>query len=84
MKKHDEWAAATWWTYNSGIAILDPTAEDYEDEFADGYVKCIAFNGEEQTRPTWHKVNYDHNGEAYFTKYHRRYYLDEMQRCNCW
>lgn len=84
MKRHDKWAAVAWWTYNSGIAILDPTAEDYEYAFVNGYVKCIAFNGEEQTRPTWHKVNYDHNDEAYFTKYHRRYYLDEMQRCNCW
>ena len=49
MKRHDEWASAAWWGYNSGIAILDPTAESYEDEFADGYLKCIAFDGESQT-----------------------------------
>ena len=82
MKKHDVWACAAWWGYDSGVAILDPTAENYEDEFADGYLKCIAFNGEQQTRPTWHRVNYNRNGEPYFTKYGRRYYLKDMQRCN--
>ncbi len=80
MKKHDKWLAASWWGYDSGMAILDPTAEDYEDEFADGYLKCIAFNGEQQTHPTWHRINYNRNGEPYFTKYGRRYYLEDMQR----
>lgn len=82
MKRHDEWMAAAWWGYNSGIAILDPTVEDYEDAFADGFVKAIAFDGEEQTRPTWHKVRWNSDGEPFFTKYGKRYYLSEMQRCN--
>lgn len=81
MKKHDVWACAAWWSFNSGIAILDPTAENYEDAFADMYVKCIAFNGEEQTRPTWHKLHENKAGDLYFTKYGRRYYLKDMQRC---
>ena len=86
MKKHDEWLYAFWWGYNSGIAVLDPTAEGYEDEFAEGYVQCIAFDGEEQTKVTHHNIkyakpNWAKEEEPYFTKYGKRYYLNEGQRC---
>lgn len=81
-KKHDVWACAYYWTFDSGVAILEPTAENYEDAFSDGYVKAIAFNGDTYSRPTWHKLKENREGDLYFTKYGRRYYLNAMIRCD--
>lgn len=81
-KKHDVWACAYYWTYDSGVAVLDPTEENYEDAFSAMCVKVITFHGAIYSRPTWHKLKENSNGELYFTKYRRRYYLKDMMRCN--
>ena len=81
-KKHDVWACAYYWTYDSGVAVLDPTEENYEDAFSEMCVKVITFHGAIYSRPTWHKLKENSKGELYFTKYRRRYYLKDMMRCN--
>lgn len=79
-KKHDAWACTYWWTYDSGVAVLDPTAENYEDTFADMCVKVIVFHGDTYSRPTWHKLKENSKGDLYFIKYRRRYYLKDMMK----
>ena len=81
-KKHDVWACAYYWTYDSGVAVLDPTEENYEDAFSEMCVKVITFHGAIYSRPRWHKLKENSKGELYFTKYRRRYYLKDMMRCN--
>ena len=45
-------------------------------------VKTVLYDGDTYTRPTWSKLRYDKQGDIYFIKYHRRYYLKEAMRTN--
>lgn len=43
-------------------------------------VKVVLHDGERYTRPTWCKVRYNAQGDAYFIKYHHRYYLKDITK----
>lgn len=45
-------------------------------------VKTVYSDGDTYTRPTWCKVHYDKQGEAYFIKRNHRYYLRDALRTN--
>mgnify|MGYP004618452611 CR=1 FL=1 len=54
---------------------------DIDTDF-EGRVKTALYDGDTYTRPTWSKLRYDKQGNIYFIKYHRRYYLKEAMRTN--
>ncbi len=62
----------------SGITVL--SVFDYENLYANGYVKCISFDGEKQSKVTRHKL-YKTKLGRYFVKFGKRYYLNKMQFC---
>lgn len=67
-------------TFDSGIAVLDPTYHDYEDAWASMYVKVVFYSGYYATRATFCKVRASSKG-LYFVKFGRRYYLDDGLQC---
>lgn len=67
-------------THSSGVAILDPTYHNYEDAFADMYVKAVYYHMDGATRATFCKVRESSKG-LYFVKFGRRYYLDDFMSC---
>lgn len=69
--------------YYDGIGILDPTAHEYEDAYADGYVKTVFFDDKKATHPVWNKVHYTKNGDPFIRKYGKRYMLNAFIRCDC-
>ena len=69
-------------TYDCGIAVLSPTYHDYENAFADMYVKTVFYAGSTASNIATNKVKEDKQGRLYFVKFGRRYYLDDMQNCD--
>lgn len=75
-------------TMDAGVAILDPTYHNYEDAFADGYVKAIMYEWSQDegcyviSKPVFSRLHEDKNGSLYFYKFRVKCYLDNMTRCN--
>lgn len=69
-------------TYDCGIAVLDPTYHCYEDLFADMYVKTVFYADDAASNISTNKLREDNKGRLYFVKFGRRYYLDDMMRCD--
>lgn len=69
-------------TYDCGIAVLDPNYHGYEDLFADMYVKTVFYADDAASNTSTNKVREDNKGRLYFVKFGRRYYLDTMPRCD--
>ena len=71
--------------YYCGIGILDPTTYNYEDLFADGFIKVvdeIVNNGVVySSRVCTCKVHFI-GEKTYFYHRNKRYYLDDFMRCN--
>ena len=55
---------------------------DIDNTSSNERVKTVYSDGETYTRPTWCKVRYDKQGEAYFIKSHHRFYLKDAIRTN--
>lgn len=66
-------------TYNSGVGILNPTAHDYEDLFADMYVKVVDFIDSKTSRVCTCKVFENTKNKLYFRHNNRRYKLDDFE-----
>lgn len=74
--------------FQHGVGVLDPTFHEYEDAYADGYVKVTDYRVrydmekstyiEEHSRITTCKVNESSRG-LFFTHKGKRYYLDDME-----
>ena len=84
--KKRTFCAITTELYYCGVGILDPTAHNYEDAYADGFLQVCDFytqvDGTELTsRVCWCKVNYYKGLKPYFRHNGRRYWLDEFERC---
>lgn len=69
-------------TYDCGIAVLDPTYHGYEDLFSDMYVKTVFYAADTASNISTNKVREDNKGRLYFVKFGHRYYLDDMPRCD--
>lgn len=81
MKRMLAFASDFPFTFDTGIAILDPTYHNYEDAFVDGFVKAVFYSGFGATRATFCKIRESSKG-LYFVKFGRRYYLDDFLRCD--
>lgn len=77
-------------TYSSGIGILCPTYHNYEDQFADMYVKVVDYytsDGKDlysQISTCKLHTSASDPERMYFRHHNRRYYLDDFIRVNCW
>ena len=80
MKRMLVFAGVYPFTYDSGIAVLSPSYHDYENAYADMYVKAVFYAGDGATRATYCKVRENSKG-LYFVKFGRRYYLHDFMRC---
>lgn len=67
-------------TFASGVGILNPTAHDYEDLYADMYVKVVDFIGEKTSRVCTCKVFENAKQKLCFRHNNRIYKLDDFER----
>lgn len=76
--KHTDFTCIAYQNATSGIAIL--SVFSYGELYTNGYIKCISFDGEKQSKVTRHKL-YKTKSGRYFVKFGKRYYLNKMQFC---
>jgi len=62
----------------SGVGILSPTHHDYEDLFADMYVKVVDFIENKTSRVCTCKVHENEKNQLWFRHNNRRYKLDDF------
>lgn len=86
-EKQYQYSAVAFDGYDCGIGILNPTEHNYEDLFADMYVKVVDFIGKKTSRICTCKLHSTcksaiSNGaeKLFFRHNNRRYYLDDFER----
>lgn len=72
--------------YYCGVGILDPTTYNYENLYANGYVKIIDEIVKDKetysTRISTCKVRWNYKDKAYIIHNKQRLYLEDFIRCN--